>query len=165
MRGRPNDGLVSGPKQCSESKRTDLPLRPLLLGFFAGFVATVVFHQGLWWLFTETSIIQAANPAWPTEAVPPLGVPSVISKAFWGGIWGLMLAPSLVRLSGARYWVAWILIGAVLLTGVALFVILPLKGQPAPALWPRFAIGMALNGAWGFGTALLLRALAYGRPD
>jgi hypothetical protein len=31
------------------------------------------------------------------------------------------------------------------------------KGQPIPALWPRFFVGLALNGAWGFGTALLLR--------
>jgi len=45
------------------------------------------------------------------------------------------------------------------LTAVAFFVVLPLKGLPIPPLWPRFASGLALNGAWGFGTALLLRLM------
>ena len=52
------------------------------------------------------------------------------------------------------------LVGAVALTAVAFFVVAPIKGEPIPALWPRFAVGFLLNGAWGFGTALLLRLLA-----
>ncbi len=50
--------------------------------------------------------------------------------------------------------------GAVALTAVAFFVVAPLKAKPSPALWPRFASGLLLNGAWGFGTALLLRLMA-----
>jgi hypothetical protein len=48
----------------------------------------------------------------------------------------------------------------VALTAVAFFVVAPIKGEPIPALWPRFAVELLLNGAWGFGTALLLRLLA-----
>lgn len=83
-------------------------------------------------------------------------MPSVISKAFWGGVWGAALAPLLDRYRGATYWASWVLIGAVVLTLTALYVVSPLKGQPIPALWPRFYYALLVNGAWGFGTALFL---------
>lgn len=51
-----------------------------------------------------------------------------------------------------------VLIGAVVLTLTALYVVSPLKGQPIPALWPRFYYALLVNGAWGFGTALFLGA-------
>ena len=88
---------------------------------------------------------------------PAFEIPVVVSKAFWGGLWGLVLTSILMHLDGMSYWAAWIVLGAVALTAVAFFVVPPLKGQPIPALWPRFFVGLALNGAWGFGTALLLR--------
>lgn len=138
-----------------------MSLKLLLLGFAAGFIATLIFHQGLWYVFHQTGIIP--RPAWPMDPVPPFGVPSVISKAFWGGLWGLALTPLLAHTSGAVYWLAWTLVGAVALTAVAFFIVPPLKGQGIPALWPRFLFGLAFNGAWGFGTALLLRVLGYGR--
>jgi hypothetical protein len=81
----------------------------------------------------------------------------VLSKAFWGGVWGAVLAPLLSPLRGRAYWASWILIGAVALSLVAFFVVPPLKGEPIPELWPRFAAALMLNGAWGFGTALFLR--------
>ena len=87
----------------------------------------------------------------------PFDVPSVLSKAFWGGIWGLVLVVILGQLEGASYWVAWIVVGALVLTSVAFFVVPPLKGQPMQEMGPRFLVGLSLNGAWGFGTALLLR--------
>ena len=37
------------------------------------------------------------------------------------------------------------------------FVVPPIKGEPVPELWPRFAAALMLNGAWGYGTALFLR--------
>jgi hypothetical protein len=84
-------------------------------------------------------MIPADLPAWPMDRVPPLGVPSVISKSFWGGLWGAALAPWLMRLSGARYWTSWIGIAAVALTLTALYVVSPIKGQPMPALCGRAA--------------------------
>ena len=132
-------------------------LKLLIFGFIAGFLATLIFHRSLWYVFNQIGIIPPDRPAWPLDAVPPLGVPSVISKAFWGGLWGAVLAPVLGQLTGPAYWTAWILIGAVALTPVAFFVVAPLKGEAIPALWPRFALGLLLNGMWGFGTALLLK--------
>jgi hypothetical protein len=75
-------------------------LKLLLLGFAAGFVATLLFHQSLWCLFNQLGVIPPDRPASPLDAVPPLGVPSVISKAFWGGLWGAGLALLLGQLSG-----------------------------------------------------------------
>jgi hypothetical protein len=135
-------------------------LKLLILGFIAGFVATLIFHQSLWSLFNQIGLIAPDRPAWPLEPVPPLGVPSVISKAFWGGLWGAALAAILGQMSGPAYWASWILVGAVALTAVAFFVVAPIKGEPIPPLWPRFVVGLMLNGAWGFGTALLLRLMA-----
>jgi hypothetical protein len=132
----------------------------LILGFVAGFLATLIFHQGLWWVFNQIGVIAPDRPAWPLDPVPPYGVPSVISKAFWGGVWGLALVLLLGQLSGTSYWASWVLVGAVALTAVAFYVVAPLKGEPIPPLWPRFVSGMMLNGAWGFGTALLLRLMA-----
>ena len=41
-------------------------------------------------------------------------------------------------------------------------VVLPLKGVPLSAAlrWPGIIIGPVVNGAWGIGTALLLRVFA-----
>ncbi len=132
-------------------------LKLLMLGFAAGFIATLIFHQGLWYIFNQVGVIPLDHPAWAMDSTPPFEIPAVLSKAFWGGLWGLVLTSILMHLDGMSYWAAWIVLGAVALTAVALFVVPPLNGQPIPALWPRFFVGLALNGAWGFGTALLLR--------
>jgi len=132
-------------------------LKLLMLGFAAGFIATLIFHQGLWYIFNQMGVIPLNRPAWAMDSTPPFEIPAVVSKAFWGGLWGLVLTSILIHLDGMSYWAAWIVLGAVALTAVAFFVVPPLKGQPIPALWPRFFVGLALNGAWGFGTALLLR--------
>ena len=132
-------------------------LKLLMLGFAAGFIATLIFHQGLWYIFNQLGVIPLNRPAWAMDSTPPFEIPAIVSKAFWGGLWGLVLTSILMHLDGMSYWAAWIVLGAVALTAVAFFVVPPLKGQPIPALWPRFFVGLALNGAWGFGTALLLR--------
>ena len=131
--------------------------RLALLGFIAGFLAVLTFHQSLWYLLNLVGLIPLDRPAWPLDPIPPFGVPSVISKAFWGGVWGTALAPLLQGLRGPAYWAAWILIGSVALTLVAFFVVPPLKGEPIPALWPRFLAALLVNAAWGFGTALFLK--------
>jgi hypothetical protein len=101
----------------------------------------------------QIGLIPPERLAWPLD---PIGVPSVISKAFWGGVWGAVLAPLLLHQRGARYWLSWILVGAVALSLVAFFVVPPIKGEPIPELWPRFVAALMLNGTWGFGTALFL---------
>ena len=132
-------------------------LKTLLLGFVAGFLATLIFHQSLWYVFNLIGLIPPERPAWPLDPIPPFGVPSVISKAFWGGVWGALLVPILQNLREEAYWIGWIVIGSVALSLVAFFVVPPIKGEPIPALWPRFLAALLLNAAWGFGTALFLK--------
>jgi hypothetical protein len=142
-----------------------MSLKLLILGFAAGFLATLIFHQGLWWLFNQTGVVPLSRPAWAVDPIPPFGVPAVVSKAFWGGLWGLVLTAVFAHLHGPAYWAAWILVGAVALTLVAFFIVPPLKGEPMQAMGPRFLIGLAVNGAWGFGTALLLRLFGAAGPS
>jgi hypothetical protein len=136
----------------------------LAFGFVAGFLSTLIFHQSLWYVLNVVGAIPWERPAWPLDPIPPFGVPAVISKAFWGGLWGALLAPLLVGLRGGSYWLGWILVGAVALPLVAFFVVPPLKGQPIPALWPRMLVSLLVNSVWGFGTGLILKWFNLTRP-
>jgi hypothetical protein len=70
-----------------------MPLWKLLIaGFIAGFLGVLIFHQGLWYLLYQVDFIPADRPAWPMDPTSPFGVPSVISKSFWGGLWGAALS-------------------------------------------------------------------------
>jgi hypothetical protein len=130
-----------------------------LRAFIAGFISTLVFHQGL------LAILHAAGAspraAFNMEAVPPLGIPQVVSLAFWGGIWAIAMAYALKDFGGGSYWLWWTVIGALAPSIVALFIVFPLKGMPMAGGWdPKIIIGaLLLNGAWGFGSALILRYL------
>ena len=89
---------------------------------------------------------------------PPLGMPAVMSLAFWGGLWGVMIWPSLKNTVGRSYWIRALLIGAFVPSIVALFIVLPLKARGAAGGWdPKIIVGaLVLNGAWGLGVALFM---------
>jgi hypothetical protein len=132
-------------------------VRGLILAFVAGFIAVLLFHQPMLALLHAVGITRAT--AYPTSPVPPLEVPRVLSAAFWGGVWGmvfLLLRPWVAR--GRAYFPGAVLFGAFVLSLVAWFVVAPLKGLPIGAGGnpARIATGLLVNGAWGFGTALLL---------
>lgn len=132
-------------------------MRRVLFAFIAGFLATIIFHQIALELLYLGHL--APNPAWSTKAVPPFGVPSVISLSFWGGIWGIVLMPIIDRRRGTAYWLIAIIFGAIAPTLVAWFVVAPLKHQPmASGFNPhRMILGPIVNGAWGLGTAVFYR--------
>jgi hypothetical protein len=125
--------------------------------FLAGFLSTLIFHQGL------LAILHAAGASprapYALDPVPPLGVPAVLSLAFWGGVWGILLWLVIAGAHGPRYWLVALLFGAVAPSAVALLVVLPLKGQPAGGGWkPAIIVGaLLLNGAWGLGVAAFMR--------
>jgi hypothetical protein len=133
------------------------PGQKLLLGFLAGFIATLLFHQPALALLNELGI--AKGNLYSMRATAPLGVPQVISLAFWGGIWGIVFAAIEHRFPrGARYWAYAFLFGAIFPTLVAWFIVAPMKGLPMAGGWEfkRMLTGFFINGAWGIGTALLL---------
>src|SRR5260370_35718622 len=82
-----------------------------LKAFLAGFLSTLVFHQGM------LAILHAAGatPRKPYAMDPtsPLRVPAVISLAFWGGVWGILLWLGLARRQwAAGYWLLEAVVGA-----------------------------------------------------
>jgi hypothetical protein len=128
--------------------------RSLVIGFICGAVSVLIFHQGAWALLHAIGVMPRA--AYPMAATAPFGIPVVWSLAFWGGVWGVLLAAALGRLRGARLIVAATVFGAILPTLVAWFVVAPLKGQPmAGGFAPKaMMIGPIVNAAWGLGTGI-----------
>jgi len=137
----------------SYSGHTALP-RWLLVGALAGAVAVIAFHQSAAALLHALQLTPRA--AYSFAPTPPFGIPQLWSLAFWGGVWGIVLAAALARLDGIRLIVAATLFGAVAPTLVAWFVVAPLKGQPVAAGWApaAMAIGPIVNAAWGLGAGI-----------
>ena len=127
--------------------------------FIAGFVSTLAFHQGVLALLHLAGVVSRAP--YDLGRVPPLGIPAVISLAFWGGVWGAAIWPLLKNVAGPAYWLRALVIGAVGPSAVALFMVMPLKGMPMAGGWEaKLIVGaLILNGAWGLGMALLLRLM------
>jgi hypothetical protein len=134
--------------------------KPILLGFIAGFVSILVFHQAMIGVLNALGLVTVAP--YRFTPVPPFGVPAILNSAFWGGVWGMVLAgvePRFPR--GRRYWVAAFVFGALAPTLVAWFVVAPLKGRPLGSLTPlRVVTVFLVNGTFGVGTALVLRLLS-----
>ncbi len=132
----------------------------VILGFVSGFVAVLLFHQVMLGLLKVVGLTDRGP--FPFQPTAPFGIPQVVSAAFWGGLWGIILAFVERKFGrGSAYWTAALLFGALALSLVAWFVVLPLKGQPAAGGWDPAAMAAALlvNGAWGVGTAMLLKLL------
>ncbi|MDB5904961.1 MAG: hypothetical protein JWM26_3839 [Betaproteobacteria bacterium] len=131
-------------------------VRKLVMGFIAGFIAVLLFHQPALAVLAKIGFVQAGT--YSMAAAGPLHVPQVVSLAFWGGVWGVLFAAIEHRFPrGAMYWVYALAFGAILPSLVAWFVVAPMKGLPMAAGWQasRMATGLIINGAWGVGTALL----------
>ncbi|MEO6958404.1 MAG: hypothetical protein ABI081_00260 [Burkholderiaceae bacterium] len=133
-----------------------------LLGFAAGFVAVLVFHQGMLTLLRAIHFISVAP--FPLDPTSPFGVPKIWSLAFWGGIWGVVFV--LLERSFPRhllsYLIAAIVFGAIGPSLVAWFVVSPIKGLPMGGGFHSAGVitALSINGAWGLGTALFLLAEA-----
>ena len=126
-----------------------------LKSFIAGFLSTLIFHQGLLALLSVIGVIGAS--AYNLSPTEPLGVPAVISLAFWGGVWGVVLWLLVRANHGLTRWIWAAVAGAIGPTAVALLVVFPLKGiDVGLGMVPA---GMVLNGVWGVGTLALLNAL------
>lgn len=133
-----------------------------LLGFAAGFVAVLVFHQGMLTLLHAIHFV-SVKP-FPLAPTPPFGVPKIWSLAFWGGIWGLVYVLS--ERSFPRHLFAYLIVaivfGAIGPSLVAWFVVLPINGLPMGGGFHPVGVitALSINGAWGLGTAIFLLATA-----
>ncbi len=120
-----------------------------LKAFVSGFLATLIFHQGLYSMF----YLAGAVPTEPFnfEPVPPFGIPAVVSLSFFGGLWGMVLWGLLGRLSTLPYWILSVVVGAIGPTLVAMLVVFPLKSLDVSS--QTWIGGLLLNGFWGLGVA------------
>ncbi len=132
----------------------------VVLGWAAGFFATLIFHQLTLLVLYEAGIA----PFGPFAMTPtyPFGEPAFVSLAFWGGVWGIVFAfihDAFPR--GAAYWVVTFMFGAVAPSVVALLVVMPLKGMKPGGIHAGLIVtALLVNGAWGIGTALFLKGAA-----
>jgi hypothetical protein len=130
--------------------------------FLAGFLSTLVFHQGLLALLVAAGM--TTRKPWVMTPTPPFGVPAVLSLAFFGGLWGILLWEFVRNRVGMARWVTALVLGAVAPTLVAFFVVLPLKGLGVGGGWkPDIVVGaLLLNGAWGLGVFVFMRLFGRG---
>ncbi len=132
----------------------------LLLGFMAGFLATLIFHQMAVGLLWKAGF--APGPPFQMAPRPPFGVPAVFSLAFYGGVWGILFAAIDRNFPHDwRYWLTALIGGAIFPSLVALLVVVPLKGGAIGAGWnPKiWEFALIVNGIWGVGTGLILQGL------
>ncbi len=128
-------------------------VRTLTLGFIAGVLGVLLFHQLMAW--TISGRIPWSN--W--NAIRPFGVPGIVNTAFWGGVWGIVFALVADKFPRGIAWLfAAALFGAVCPTLVSWFVVPLIKGG---TLGPRgvWYNGPLINGAWGLGTGISLYLL------
>lgn len=141
----------------------------LLFGFLMGAFSVIAFHQTTLLLLHHhahklpilVEYLGRAPAPYNFTPVEPFGVPMIASQAFWGGLWGILLA-WLIRVVPFDDLPFGFIFGALALTLTAFTLVASLKGLPLFAngnqqAWLRAAL---LNGAWGFGTAFLLRPFA-----
>ncbi|MCG6117474.1 MAG: hypothetical protein MEQ07_04675 [Aquimonas sp.] len=132
--------------------------RTALCGFIAGALAYLVFHQGAFWALTQAGVFQANT--WSMAPTQPLGVPLVFSAMFWTGLWGVLGAFLVARLSLPR-WLGWMLFATVVVTLVNWFIVLPLKGGPVGGGFrmPGVVLAPLVYSLWGLGMWLIYSAL------
>ena len=130
----------------------------LIHGFIAGFLATLLFHQPMLWLLNIAGVVKRAP--YSLDPTRPFGVPSAVSLAFWGGLWGIIFVLIMhAGVKGAGHWIRAAAFGAVAPTLVAWFIVAPIKNLPIAGGWkpPAMLTALLVNAAWGLGTAVFLR--------
>ena len=155
---------MSTPLPLQGIPTTRRTARIVILGFVAGAIGVLLFHQGGVLALYLLNVLP--SPPYSMRATAPLGIPQVLSSAFWGGLWGIVLVWCMTALRSAdRLWVA-LLFGGILPTLVGILVVTPLKGGDPLARLEIAGLlrGFVINGAWGLGTAIAYRLLNRWRP-
>ncbi len=132
-------------------------MRTVIVGFVAGALSVLIFHQLGFWLSNELGYTRAS--LYNMRGVPPWGVPTIVSSAFWGGLWGIVAAFLVPRLPGALAGVlGWILFAAIIVAIVNWTVVLPIKsGRFNMPGMPILVVLPLVYGLWGFGMWLIAR--------
>lgn len=133
-------------------------MRTILVGFIAGALSVLIFHQLGFWISNQLGYTQSS--LYNMRPVPPWGVPTIVSSAFWGGLWGIVAAFVVPRLPGALSGaLGWILFAAIVVSLVNWFVVFPIKGLPTGGGFrmPGVVVVPIVYALWGFGMWLIAR--------
>ncbi|MFO1086970.1 MAG: hypothetical protein U1E21_20640 [Reyranellaceae bacterium] len=133
-------------------------MRTVIVGLVAGALSVLVFHQLGFWL--SSKLLGTGFTLYNMRPVPPWGVPTILSLAFWGGLWGIAAAFLVPRLPGALSGVlGWMLFAGIVVTLVNWFVVLPIKGLPMGGGFrpPGVFVVPIVYALWGFGMWLIAR--------
>jgi hypothetical protein len=138
------------------------PSRRAALGFVAGVVAVLIFHQGAW---ATLHIAGLMPPPYPMGPTPPWGVPETLNFCFWGGLWGAAYGLAAPKVAMPA-WLSGLMLG-VIANLVLWFVVFPLKGQPVASGWaPRsMLVVLAIHLVWGAGVGVILPLLTVRAPQ
>jgi hypothetical protein len=127
------------------------------LGFVAGALAVLTFHQGL----VEVLHILGVAPqaAYRVTPVLPLNVPMIVSLSFWGGVYGLIHGLLRPRLR-VPLWLSGLGLGLIAAV-VGMVIVAPIKGNPMAFGWQVWPIARSflVNGFWGVGVGVILPLL------
>jgi len=134
--------------------------RDLALGFIAGALAVLIFHQIMVLLLGFAGMARGAP--WNMAPYGPLGVPRVLNSMFWGGVWGIVFALIADRLP--KQWPLWLTGLAFGLIGPVLFgwtVMALIRGNAlfAGFVPQRMLTSVLINGVFGIGVALIYAGL------
>ena len=135
------------------------PARRALLGFIAAVISVLIFHQAMWEALHLLALPgMGMPPAYPTDPIPPLGVPRIVNLCFWGGLYGIVFGLVLPRLTPPA-WVCGLGLG-IIAALVGLLIVPAIKGLPVGPGWPLgWVRSFLINGFWGIGTGLILPLL------
>ncbi len=126
--------------------------RVILAGFIAGALSVLVFHQLGFYFAAELGF--GRPNLYNMRPVPPWGVPTIVSQAFWGGLWGIAGAFVVPRLPGMlKGPLGWILFAITLVLAVNWFVVPPIRGTALGGGWrlPGVVVVPIVYALWGFG--------------
>ncbi len=141
----------------------NLNTRTAILGFIAGALAVLVFHQGM--VLILHLMKQVPNFPWNTSTFRggPFPIPVIVNQMFWGGVWGIGFAAVVGLIPIAHNILRGVVYG---LLGPALLgngILVPLfKG--GPLFWGfqplRIVISALIASAFGAGLAVFYQLLS-----
>jgi hypothetical protein len=136
--------------------------RSALIGFIAGALSVLVFHQGM--VLILYLLGQTPNFPWNLAVMKgPLPIPTLVNQMFWGGLWGVGFAAlgALIPIANtALRGLVYGLAGPFFLGNAILVPFF--KGGPYFWGWqpPRMILGALIGGAFGVGIAVISDMLA-----
>ena len=132
------------------------PAMRAFFGFIAAAISVLIFHQAMWEALHLLAVPgMGMPPPYPTDPIPPFGVPRILDLCFWGGLYGIVFGLVFPKLT-APAWLCGLVLGLIAAL-IGLLVVPAIKGLTVGAGWPLGWLRSALiNGCWGIGVALIL---------